>query len=117
LKEAMARRGIRRLRVAYFGSAPLEAYGVAGVPWDTPADPDPAGDGWLAISATYLQGVYCVGDPFAGFRALEPDARVAFSMFLYDLGRADARDAFARATASAAYLRGCGSSDPPSSGP
>jgi hypothetical protein len=97
LRDAMARFGVRRVRLAYFGTAPPEAYGVSALPWDTPLDEEP---GWLAVSATYLQGVYLPHDPFAGFRALRPDARAAYSIFLYDLRRPEAGHAFVRAIAT-----------------
>jgi hypothetical protein len=84
LKLEMDRLGVDRVVLAYLGTAPTEAYGVHGVPWDSAEDPFTSGCRFIAISATYLDGVYLNGDPFSQFRALEPAARAADSIFLYD---------------------------------
>jgi hypothetical protein len=39
----------------------------------------------LAVSATFLQGAYVRGDPFADFRQREPMARIGNSILLYRL--------------------------------
>jgi hypothetical protein len=44
---------------------------------------------FLALSVTYLQGVFLCGDPFAGFRALQPTARAGYSLMIYALDRED----------------------------
>ena len=39
----------------------------------------------LAVSATYLQGVYVPPARFAWLRQREPTARVGYSIYVYDL--------------------------------
>ncbi len=87
LRTALAERGTSRVLLAYFGAAPPEAYGVQATPWDSPDDRDVAGHRWVAVSATLLNGVYLRGDPFQGFRRLDPDARLSEGMFLYDVSK------------------------------
>jgi hypothetical protein len=99
LRAVAERRGIRDLRLAYFGTAPPEAYGVRFLPWT--AAEAPRDGAWLAVSATHLQGLYLgAGDPFAPFRALEPDDRAGFSILLYDLASPEARRAYDAARAA-----------------
>jgi hypothetical protein len=87
LARTFARLHAARPRLAYFGTAAPKAYGVDAKPWD-----EPGGD-YLAVSATYLQGVGLAGDPFAELRGLPPDARAGHSLFVYDLRRDDVRAA------------------------
>lgn len=96
LKSALERVGARRPLVAYFGSALLEEYGIAAVPWPGTAADRAAAD-WLAISVTRLNGVYVKPDPFAPFRDITPSARAAYSILLYDLSRPEAQNALIEA--------------------
>lgn len=92
LREALEEVGAVRPLVAYFGTAPFDAYGVRAVRWPgTPEDREAAD--WLAISATYLDGVYREGDPFEAFRSFTPSARAAYSIFLYRVDRPEIRQA------------------------
>ncbi len=98
LADYVAENGIEHFYAAWLGSAPLAAYGLAqGEPlrvWpvgredpllDTfyPENPAP---GVYMFSATQLQGVYA-RDParYAWFREREPTARIAYSLFVYDV--------------------------------
>lgn len=102
LRDAAARLGIRDLRLAYFGTAPPEAYGVAALPWAD--DGEPGEEAWLAVSATYLHGLYLGGDPFAELRGIEPDARAGYGIFVYDLRRPEVRRAYLTARAASRSL-------------
>jgi 4-amino-4-deoxy-L-arabinose transferase-like glycosyltransferase len=95
LRETVADRGIREVRLAYFGTAPIAAYGVNAIAWTSPGAP--AEGSWLAVSANSLHGLYLDGDPFAWLRGLEPDARAGYSLFLYDLARPEIRSGLERA--------------------
>jgi len=99
LRTTLTGLGARCAVLAYFGTASPRAYGVEGVFWD--AEPPVAGPAcdWVAVSATFLQGLYLPGDPFAPFRDLTPAARAGYSIFLYPLGDPAVRQALATAQA------------------
>ncbi len=92
LRRFMRERGIARVYLSYFGSAEPAVYGIeyvalpsffplqGGTPDTTPRPR------WMAVSATNLHGIYLLTDPFASLRAVEPDAILAGSLFLYDVG-------------------------------
>jgi hypothetical protein len=88
LRAFMRERGIDRVYLSYFGSAVPFGYGIDYVPLKSflplpmlgPPEPAPH---WAVISATNLHGVYLPDDPFAGFRALEPEAVLAHSLLVY----------------------------------
>ena len=88
---------VERVWLSYFGEARPEYYGIVYDGLDSfpprlmnpaarpfyPADPAP---GWYAISATTLQGVHFADhDQFRFFRERQPDAKVGYSIFLYDV--------------------------------
>src|SRR5207253_3699624 len=91
LRDVFARVGASRPLLAYFGTAPIDAYGVSAAGWTT-GRPD-MGD-WIAISVTYLDGVYIGNDGYAPFRAITPSARAGYSIFVYDARRPEVRQAF-----------------------
>ncbi len=79
------------VHLSYFGSADPSAYGVEYLCLPSLGllscpDADLPADGWVAVSATCLQGL-CTPDPdfYAPLRSREPDAVLGHSMFLYDL--------------------------------
>ena len=89
--------GVDRVWLSYFGEGRPEYYGVAYNGLDSfpprlmnPAarpfyshDPAP---GWYAISATTLQGVHFADhDQFRFFRQRQPDAKIGYSIFLYNV--------------------------------
>lgn len=84
---------VPRLKLSYFGSADPAYYGIEGEALPGYTAPHAAritrevrpGD-VVAVSATNLQGVYLEPEDralMARFRALEPIARVGFSIFVY----------------------------------
>lgn len=91
-------RGTNRVQLAYFGSAPPTAYGIESVPFQSAAAGAEA-PSWVAVSATYLQGVFVCGDPFAGFRSIEPSGRGGYSIMIYDAHRDEVRAALAATAA------------------
>ena len=96
LRDFMAREGVARVRLSYFGSAMPEAYGIDYVSLPsffrleggTPAAPPPR---FTVISVTTLHGLYLQGhDPFAPYRGRTPDRVLGHTMFVYDDGERDA---------------------------
>lgn len=69
--------------ITYFGQTPMEYYlnDFRYLPQTNEAERIASLDGWAAISATPLFG----SDEYAWLRARTPDARVGYSLFLYDL--------------------------------
>jgi hypothetical protein len=97
LKAWMAREGVDRVRLGWFGSARAEAYAIAydllpGVPhgfslWqDPPFDREQPEPGVYAISVTNLVGVHFPDHDFYGwFRDRPPDAKIGYSLFIYEV--------------------------------
>lgn len=93
LKKWMDANGVKRIRLAYFGTADPAYYGINAVympgTWTTvmsktnngdnaPADP------YIAISATHLVGVYFASNnPYAKFLRETPVATIGGSIFVY----------------------------------
>ena len=88
---------VERVWLSYFGEARPDYYDIAYDGLDSfpprlmnpetrpffPSDPAP---GWYAISATNLQGVHFLDhDEFAYFREREPDDKLGYSIFLYNV--------------------------------
>ena len=79
------------IALAYFGSSHPEAYGLdySCLPsyglLDCPNNHLPD-SGWVAVSATCLQGL-CTPDPdfYSHLRNRQPDAVIGYSIFLYNL--------------------------------
>jgi len=93
----LLRLGAKHPLLSYFGTAPIEAYGVQADRWDgTVQDHFDRWD-WVAISATNLDGVFLLSDPFVDFRALTPGGRAGYSILLYPTSREDVRHAMATA--------------------
>lgn len=93
LKEYMERNGIKRIKLSYFGFSDPKYYGIDYEYLPSYIMPAPAGtqeyvklEGWFAISATMLQGVY-LGDRnfYKLFRELEPIDTIGYSIFIYKL--------------------------------
>jgi hypothetical protein len=98
LKRTLKGVGAERPLVAYFGTAPLEAYGIDALKWSCNPAVESARPDWIAISATLLDGAYVQDDPFAKFRRIQPSARAAYSILLYSMDRAEVRGALAAAS-------------------
>ena len=97
LKAWMEQEGVDRVRLGWFGSARAEAYSIdydllPGVPhgfalWEDPPfnreEPEP---GVYAISVTNLVGVHFPDhDFYAWFRGRPPDAKIGYSLFIYEV--------------------------------
>jgi hypothetical protein len=97
LKAWMAREAVDKVRLSWFGSAHPEAYGIPydllpGLPhgfltWEQPPfnreHPEP---GMYVISVTNLVGVHFPDhDLYAWFRARPPDAKIGYSLFVYEV--------------------------------
>jgi 4-amino-4-deoxy-L-arabinose transferase-like glycosyltransferase len=98
LEAWMMREGVERLRLAWFGSARPEYYGISydllpGLPhgfvlWsDPPFDPANPEPGVYAISVSNLAGlVFPDPDLYLWFRSQEPTAKVGYSIFIFEVG-------------------------------
>ncbi len=100
LRQWMDQQGVERVKLAWFGSAYPEYYGVQydplpGLPhhfdlWDSPPfDPAAPEPGVYAISVSNLQELYRQDEEktvFAWFRGREPDDRVGYSVLIYRVG-------------------------------
>jgi hypothetical protein len=103
LRAWMERAGVRRVNLAYFGTADPAAYGIGFVPLagthviDVPGagragylPRPPELPGWVAISATHLQGTYltpALRQRYAPFSSLEPAAVVGDAIYVYRVDR------------------------------
>jgi 4-amino-4-deoxy-L-arabinose transferase-like glycosyltransferase len=95
LRDAMSRRGGARVLFAYFGSsAPIEAYRIDAVLWESSDRAAAEQCRWFALSSSYRSGLH---PAFAAFRGLRPDERAGDSIFIYNVGRADVRRALGEA--------------------
>ncbi len=77
LARSLQRRGIERVRLAYFGAARPEHWRIRH------ESALSKGPGWYAISRTHLSGMWPPGDPWAWLRGLEPVELVGSSIALY----------------------------------
>jgi len=91
LKEYTERRGIREMKLAYFGTADPGYYGMS---YESISDQDLMAleegrltRGAFAISATFLQGLYLPGDRdrYKWFRDRTPTAQIGYSIFVYEI--------------------------------
>jgi 4-amino-4-deoxy-L-arabinose transferase-like glycosyltransferase len=93
LKSYMQKHGIARINLSYFGSDSPARYGITydWLPSFILLNPDHEKQertlkGWVAISATNLQGVYMGNkDVFAWFRTRKPVAKIGYSIFIYKM--------------------------------
>jgi hypothetical protein len=81
----MASHDIDEVCLAYFGVTDHEHYGVHHRQLPLVEEDGPKPDCVAAISVTELLGVYSSTDLGAWFRKREPDARIGYSIYLYDL--------------------------------
>ncbi len=102
LGEYVAEEGIDRIHLSYFGTDAPERYGIdyRWLPSAILRRSGPGGPvrlpkkGWVAVSATNLQGIYLPDrDFFRELRDMEPVEKIGYSIFVYRLpGRGDRRD-------------------------
>ena len=91
LKSYLQKNGISRINLSYFGSDSPARYGIAydWLPSHVLLNRNPkklefAPKGWVAISATCLQGLYLEDkDTYAWFRGRQPVAKIGYSIFIY----------------------------------
>jgi hypothetical protein len=81
----MASHDIDEVCIAYFGVTDFDYYGVRHRQLPLVEDDGPKPDCVAAISVTELLSVYSATDLGAWFRKREPDARIGYSIYLYDL--------------------------------
>lgn len=92
LKEFMEKNGIKKIQLAYFGLADPKHFGIDYEYLPSFVIPEPQNvrqevrlQGWVAISATLLEGVYLSEDIFKPFRSMEPVARIGYSIYVYKI--------------------------------
>jgi hypothetical protein len=99
LKEYIERRDIEKVKLAYFGTAAPEYYGIS---YEPISDPDLTAlkesrftRGVFAISATFLQGLYLPTDRdrYEWFRDRTPTAQIGYSIFVYEIDCREERTA------------------------
>jgi hypothetical protein len=100
LRAWQAESGSGRVALSYFGTAPLAGYDVEWRDWRNVSAESAGSVRWLVVSATHPNRLYRCGDPFRPLRALEPDARIGYSLFAFRLDRRDVGDAVVRAQQS-----------------
>jgi hypothetical protein len=87
LRDYLAARDALDPCISYFGNAPLRYYGIGER--EIPATDDAAGRESMnciaAVSVTELQGVYGHPNKYAWLRDREPDARIGYSIYVFDL--------------------------------
>ena len=100
LADFMREEDIERVHLSYFGSDSPTRYGIdyawlpsIGLPNPSPeVRPTVPATGWLAISATNLQGVYFEDhDLFSFLREREPAEVIGYSIFVYALEEEERR--------------------------
>jgi len=98
LRRYMDQHAIRKISLSYFGTDSPRRYGIA-YSWlpsaylenANPEEHGPAPGGWVAISATNLQGVYFNNkNLFASLRNRIPEATIGYSIFVYHLNDREA---------------------------
>ena len=95
LRETLRAMPSQRVLFKYFGTASPEAYGIVSKPWWPGSGQSVADYDLLAVSVTYLHGLWLEDDPFRALRAIQPVARAGHSIFVYDLHDPVVRDAVA----------------------
>ncbi|MGP8099538.1 MAG: ArnT family glycosyltransferase [Candidatus Cybelea sp.] len=87
LKAYLQARGVRGACTAYFGTAYPFYYGIVQLPWPRYVNPSdiPKLDCVVAVSVTWLYGGPAIAGPTWGWlRAQVPDARIGYSIYVYD---------------------------------
>lgn len=81
LKRYMDERGIKKIKLAYFGTVPPEYYGI-----DYEEIPLDSAKGWIAISATHLQGLYLPDRKrYFWLKKYKPVKKIGYSLFIYEI--------------------------------
>lgn len=87
LKKYMVEHNIPTVEVCYFGRAEFWYYGIDSreIPGPAADGSPPAFDGVAAVSVTPLMGVYVPPERLGWLREYKPDAKIGYSIYLYDL--------------------------------
>jgi 4-amino-4-deoxy-L-arabinose transferase-like glycosyltransferase len=97
LSAYMAARGEKRVCINYFGTADLDYYGVGFTPlFAWLEDPSETPRCLVAVSVTPLMGAYVPPEQFAWLRARTPEARIGYSIYVYDVKRNEIPEPSAR---------------------
>jgi hypothetical protein len=87
LRAYLAERKVPDPCISYFGNTPLRYYGIGEreIPHTRDLNARQRMDCIVAVSVTDLQGVYGGGGRYDWLRSREPDARIGYSIYVYDL--------------------------------
>jgi len=90
LRTFMQERGVDRVALGFFGSAPPVGYGIQYVPLPSYFTLPPSGAGgpaprYLVVSATLIAGEYVPNDPYSQLRRIQPTAVIGGSLYVYDM--------------------------------
>jgi len=81
LKKYLAEKNVEEISLAYFGTADPEYYGIRYAP----LVPFRLTEGWIAVSATHLQGVHAPRSGYAWLKKFVPEAKIGYSIFVYNI--------------------------------
>lgn len=115
LAALLSERADAGLILAYFGTARPADYGVHCIDWLHATKSDVGRVRSIAISATFLHGIYLDDDFFAEFRKL-PAERAGYSIFVYSVDNPEVRQAAERmlvAVDKAKIAKAAASNPPP----
>jgi hypothetical protein len=87
LRAYLAERNAMEPCISYFGNTPLRYYGIGehDVPVTDDLEARKNVNCIAAVSVTELQGVYGNPGKYAWLREREPDARIGYSIYVFDL--------------------------------
>ena len=78
----MKKNNISQVNICYFGTMPLEYYGMSYLP----LDPKKKMKGFCAISTTYRQGGFLINkNDFKWLNDFKPFDTIGYSIFLYNI--------------------------------
>ena len=81
LKKYQEKNNLPEIKLAYFGTADPDYYKINY----QKLEPFQPTSGWIAISATYLQGIHTAREGYSWLKRFEPVAKIGYSIFLYNI--------------------------------
>jgi hypothetical protein len=83
----LSERNVEQVCISYFGNTPFRYYGIGEqeLPGTGDSEERTKLDCVAAVSVTELMGVYSDPQKYAWLRARQPDARIGYSIYIYDL--------------------------------
>lgn len=81
LKKYLDKNNIKEIKLAYFGTAEPDYYKIKY----QKLGPFEAVSGWVAVSATYLQGVHVVKKGYEWLKHYKPVTQIGYSIFVYKI--------------------------------